>query len=215
VGSEESPWERPVHRVFVPEFRIARALVTNAQYLLYVQATHGIPPEHWEDSLPPKDKLAHPIVNVSWDDAFQYCEWLSEMTGKSVRLPTEAEWEKAARGDKDQRSYPWGDQFDTAKCNSEGSKLGDTSPVGLFPAGASPYGCLDMSGNVWEWVQDWYAEDYYQQGPKRDLQGPQKGEYRVVRGGSWLDDARPLRVSYRNWFDPSSRIGFIGFRCAV
>src|SRR5690606_19684012 len=148
--------EKPAHHLFVPEFRIARTPVTNAQYYLYIQATHAQPPSYWEDGQPPKDKLSHPVVAVRWDDASQYCEWVSTVTGKLVRLPTEAEWEKAARGDKDLREYPWGDEFDGIKCNTTELGLGDTSPVGIFPSGASPYGCLDMSGNVWEWVQDWY-----------------------------------------------------------
>src|SRR5207249_3699107 len=99
---------------------------------------------------PPKGKASHPVVHVSWHDVRAYCEWLSKVTGKAIRLPTEAEWEKAARGDKDKRTYPWGDVFDSAKCNSRELGLGDTSPVGVFPAGASPYGVLDVAGNVWE-----------------------------------------------------------------
>lgn len=214
MGSEEYPDEKPVHRMFVPEFRLARTPVTNAQYWLYVQAKAVAPPEYWDDGLPPKDKLAHPVVGVSWHEAQRYCAWLSQMTEKQVRLPTEAEWEKAARGDRDRRRYPWGERFDATLCNGAEAKIEDTSPVGLFPAGASPYGCFDMSGNVWEWVADWFAEDYYQQGPGRDLQGPQQGEYRVVRGGSWNNEAPNLRVSNRNRNDPGNRNDNIGFRCA-
>jgi formylglycine-generating enzyme required for sulfatase activity len=212
MGSETYPSEKPLHRVIVPEFHIAP--VTNAQYQLYVQANGATPPEHWEDGQPPKDKLAHPVVNVSWDDARQYCEWLSQVTGKTVRLPTEAEWEKAARGNKDQREYPWGDDFDVMKCNSFELDLRDTTPVGIFLGGKSPFGCLDMSGNVWEWVHDWYAEDYYRQGPGRDLRGPRSGESRAVRGGSWNNEPRNLRVSNRNRNDPGNRNDNLGFRCA-
>jgi formylglycine-generating enzyme required for sulfatase activity len=215
MGSEQG-WddEKPVHRLYLPEFRIARTPVTNAQYLLYVQATGAEPPGDWVDGQPPKDKLGHPVVEVSWHDAHLYCAWLSKVTGHLIRLPTEVEWEKAARGDKDQREYPWGERFEAVKCNSMELELPDTTPVGLFPEGASSYGCLDMSGNVWEWVQDWYNGNYYQQGPGRNLAGPDRGDAKVVRGGSWGDDPGDLRVSYRDWNVPGLRLGLIGFRCA-
>ena len=144
--------EKPVHRLFLPAFQIARTPVTNAQYVIYIQAAGAEPPLHWEDGQPPKEKLEHPVVYVSWHDACGYCTWLSQLIRKQVRLPTEAEWEKAARGDKDKRPYPWGETFDMVKCNSAALGLGDTTPVGVFPAGASPYGCLDMAGNVLEWT---------------------------------------------------------------
>jgi formylglycine-generating enzyme required for sulfatase activity len=206
---------RPAHRLFVPGFRMARVPITNAQYALYVQATGVKPPRHWEeDGRPPKERLNHPVVHVSWEEACGYCEWLSQVTGKRIRLPTEAEWEKAARGDMDKRSYPWGDKFDASKCNSEEAGLGGTSPVGAFPAGASPYGCLDMSGNVWQWVQDWYDERYYWQGATRNLQGPSSGEAKVVRGGSWSLFPGLARVSSRLRLVPGGRLGNVGFRCA-
>jgi formylglycine-generating enzyme required for sulfatase activity len=213
-GREAFDNERPVHRLFVPEFRIARTSVTNAQYQLYIQATGAEPPPYWEDGQPPKDKLTHPVVGVSWHDACAYCAWLSTVTEKPIRLPTEAEWEKAARGDRDKRIYPWGDNFDLAKCNSCELGLDDTSPVGIFLAGASLYGCLDMSGNVWEWVHDWYDENYYQWGPDRDLKGPSSGESKVLRGGSWGNVPRYVRVSRRVRYAPGYRNGDFGFRCA-
>src|SRR5262249_55866910 len=103
------PDEQPAHRLFLPEFQIARTPITNAQYAFYVQATDAKPPQYWEDGQPPKEKLEHPVVNVSWHDACEYGAWLSQVLGKQVRLPTEAEWEKAARGDRDKRAYPWGE----------------------------------------------------------------------------------------------------------
>jgi formylglycine-generating enzyme required for sulfatase activity len=206
--------ERPAHRLFVPGFRMARVPITNAQYQLYVQATGVQPPGHWQGGQPPVDKLEHPVVFVSWDDACLYCGWLSQVTGKHIRLPTEVEWEKAARGDKDKRRYPWGDEFDATKCNSAQSYLEDTSPVGAFPAGASPYGCLDMSGNVWEWVQNWYNRDYYKQGSERNLRGPSSGEARVLRGGSWGNLPGFARVSNRHWCGPGFLNDNIGLRCA-
>ncbi len=110
-------------------------------------------PESWEDDRPPKGLESHPVMDVTWRDAIAYCKWLSEMTGKRITLPSEAEWEKAARGDKDKRAYPWGHTFESTRCNSSELEIGDTTPVGIFPNGASPYGCLDMSGNVWEWTR--------------------------------------------------------------
>ncbi len=124
--------------------------ITKAQYLLYFQARGVEPPEDWIDNQPPRKLASHPVVKVSWHDALYYCEWLSQVTCKTIRLRSEAEWEKAASGDQAQRRYPWGDIFDPANCNAYELGLGDTSPVSVFPAGASPYGVLDLSGNVWE-----------------------------------------------------------------
>jgi formylglycine-generating enzyme required for sulfatase activity len=151
--------EKPVHRLFLPEFQIARTPITNAQYLLYVKMTGAWTPHGWEDGQPPKDTLAHPVVNVSWQEACVYCLWLSQVTGKSICLPTEAQWEKAARGNQDTRRYPWGETFDVTSCNSRELGIDATTPVGLFPTGVSPYGCLDMAGNVWEWTCSLWGVD--------------------------------------------------------
>ena len=219
MGSDEkdsyaSSEEKPLHKVFVSEFRIAPTPVTNEQYQLYIQATGAKAPQHWKNGQPPQDKLDHPVVYVSWEDAQKYCQWLSKQTGKAVRLPTEAEWEKAARGEQDKRIYPWGDEFDKTKCNTNESGIGGTSSVGRFPNGASPYDCLDMSGNVWEWTQDWFDEAYYQHSPEKDPQGPDDGDYRSVRGGSFWYDQRFARVADRLRYTPGFVSGLIGFRCA-
>jgi formylglycine-generating enzyme required for sulfatase activity len=116
-------------------------------------------PDDWEDGQPPKEKLNHPVVNVSWYDACAYCRWLSQATGKAIGLPSEAEWEKTARGSQNKRVYRWGDTFDMLKCNCDELGLGDTTPVGVFPAGASPYGALDLAGNIWEWIRNLWGED--------------------------------------------------------
>lgn len=204
---------KPVHRVHVPEFQIARVPVTNAQYQLFVQATDSKPPKHWEDGQSPKGKASHPVVNVSWHDARAYCEWLSTVTGKAIRLPAEAEWEKAARGDKDKRAYPWGDTFDSAKCNSEELGLGDTSPVGVFPSGASPYGVLDLAGNVWEGCQSKYESyPYKPEDGREDLAGDDR---RVGRGGGFYDVRGYVRCASRYGDRPDFRNGLYGFRVVV
>lgn len=146
----------------------------------------------------------HPINCVDWQQAQMYCRW----AGK--RLPTEAEWERAARGT-DGRKYPWDKEWDANKANVGGR---GTVAVGSYPAGKSPDGLSDMAGNVGEWVQDWYAADYYDQGPARNPEGPANGRYKIVRGGSWVVNPRDVRVSLRFRYDPGSRNTYFGFRCA-
>lgn len=214
-----------IHRVNLPEFKIARVPITNAQYLLYVQAADAPAPEHWVDKQPPRQLTSHPVVNVTWHDAQNYSKWLSEVTGKHVRLPSEAEWEKAARGSEDKRIYPWGDVFDSSKCNTSELGLEDTSPVGVFPSGASPYGVLDMSGNVWEWTQSLYGEwGAKEKGLKSVFQYPYNSQdgrenlsasddwVRVLRGGSFFLYEGNARCADRDWFPPVSRSWDYGFR---
>ena len=142
--------------VYLDAYAISRTPVTNAQYFLFVKDAKYKAPGYWTDGRPPKGKESHPVVFVEWSDAREYCRWLSEKIGASVDLTTEAQWERAARG-KDGRIYPWGNSFDALKCNSLELGVGDTTPVGIFPEGASADGVLDMAGNVWEWCRDWYA----------------------------------------------------------
>jgi formylglycine-generating enzyme required for sulfatase activity len=223
MGSEEFEHEKPVHRLFLPEFQIAPTPITNAQYLLYVQATGVNPPHDWVDRLPPKEKQEHPVVRVSWDDACRYCDWLSQVTGEPVRLPSEAEWEKAVRGDRDQRTYPWGDVFDVVKCNSGALGLGDTTPVGIFSAGASPYSCLDMAGNVWEWTRslwgtDWekptFVYPYCPEDGREDLNAPENMR-RVRRGGSVWSHPQYVRCAGRLRRSLRYVDGGVGFRVVV
>lgn len=168
-----------------------------------------------------------PVMFVNWFHSDDYCKWLSEKTGLTFRLPTEAEWEKAARGTEG-LIFPWGNRFDKSKCNAwesfirekiPGTKGGlfgkKTTPVGNFPEGVSPYGCLDMAGNVSEWCSDWYKEDYHKDGPFLNPKGPADGSYRVLRGGSWLKSDIYNRVSYRHYNQPESRVNQFGFRLAM
>jgi formylglycine-generating enzyme required for sulfatase activity len=154
------------------------------------------------------------VVNVSWDDALAYCRWLSQVSGQSITLPSEAQWEKAARGDKDKRAYPWGDTWNKTKCNTAELGLGDTTPVGIFPEGASPYGCLDMAGNVWEWTRSAYHEYPYDPADGReDLNGTDV--LRVLRGGSWFIHGDGARVPGRGRYYPLYRDDTDGFRVMV
>ena len=142
--------EQPQHTLYLPDYYIAKTPVTNAQYAAFVRSGYP-PPALWGGwQQPPRGKGDHPVVRVTWHDAIAYCRWLAEMTGKSYRLPSEAEWEKGARGS-DGRIYPWGNRWDASRCNTYPGGPGDTTPVGTYPQGASPYGLLDMAGNVWDW----------------------------------------------------------------
>jgi formylglycine-generating enzyme required for sulfatase activity len=152
----------------------------------------------------------HPVVLVSWYGAKSYCEW------RGARLPTEAEWEKAARGASGPRAYPWGDQRANYTMANSIRSVDDTTPVGSYPSGASPYGVLDMAGNVWEWVNDWYQSDYYGQSPTSNPPGPASGDYRVYRGGDYINTFDLLRVSGRaGSLEPDARHPRVGFRCAA
>ncbi len=182
MDKQASDDEQPQHRLTLPEFYIGKYPVTNEQYAAFVKATGQAAPRHWKNGQIPAGKENHPVVNVSWRDAVAFCRWLSQASGKSLRLPTEAEWEKAARG-RDGRIYPWGNQPPTKELCNFGGNVGDTTPVGQYPAGASPCGALDMAGNVWEWTGSLYRPYPYQ--PEDGRNSPDGEGPRVVRGGSW------------------------------
>ena len=200
--------EKPQHTVTLDGFRIMQTEVTNEQYRKCVQdgACRAPTTCDWgEPTYADSSKADHPVVCVSWQDAQAYCEW----TGK--QLPTEAEWEKAARGS-DGQKYPWGDSApDCDKAQYSACGAG-TVVVGSKPAGASPYGALDMAGNVWEWCQDWYGSGYYASSPQRDPQGPDSGESRVARGGSWYFNEGFVRAANRGGLGPDFHFD-VGFRC--
>ena len=207
--------EQPQHTVYLPEYFIAKTPVTNAHYLAFVGATNHDEPEHWEDGKPPKGKEDHPVVYVTWHDAIAYCQWLAEATGKAYRLPSEAEWEKAARGDKDGRIWPWGNEWDKKLCNSWEGGPGHTTPVGQYsPGGDSPYGCVDMAGNVWEWTSSAYKGYPYDPKDGREDAKAEAGA-RALRGGSWSDGQGYARVSYRSSNEPGYFFLDVGFRVVV
>jgi len=211
MGTDEKDAQknRPAHRVNLSAFWIDRTEVSNAMYARCVQA--GKCPHPGGKANPyfgdPKYD-DHPVIYVTWRMAYAYCRW----TGR--RLPTEAEWEKAARGP-DGRAYPWGnDPPDMRRANFD-MNLGGTLPVDRYPLGASPYGALNMAGNVREWVADWFHEFYYLVSPLDDPPGPPKTAMKSLRGGSYLDDANEIRVFNRFAHDPKSPGENRGFRCAA
>jgi formylglycine-generating enzyme required for sulfatase activity len=207
------PDEGPQHTMQVGSFYIDKYEVTNLQYLQSLKDTGRKPPRHFVNGHIPPGKVDHPVVFVSWYDAQAYCEW----AGK--RLPTDIEWEKAARGT-DGRTYPWGDEFDIKYVNSpvrwvELNLIGDTTPVGAFEQGKSVYGLYDMSGNVWEWTSSRY-KPYPGNTRKSELYG---GNYRTLKGGSWWDCSFyqcgiSAPVYNRSFFHPKTRNNSFGFRCA-
>jgi formylglycine-generating enzyme required for sulfatase activity len=208
MGSDEGdPDETPAHEVDLPAYEIDQFEVTNAQFAQFVaEMDYQTDAEkagigNWRDFAGGKDN--HPVVKVSWNDAKAFCEW----AGK--RLPTEAEWEKAARGD-DGRLYPWGDEWEASSANVKESGFRGTTAVGSFAAGASPYEVMDMAGNVWEWAADWYKAY-----PGSTYQDEYFGEeYRVLRGGGWFDEAAQVRTTNRSSSVETAANDDIGFRCA-
>ena len=213
--------EQPQHTIGLPEFYIGKYPVTNAQYAAFVKTTDHRVPDHWKDSAIPSGKEDHPVVYVSWRDAIAFCEWLSEKTDKNFSLPSEAEWEKAARG-VEGRIYPWGDESPTADLCNFGNNVNDTTPVGKYsPKGDSPYGCADMAGNVWEWTRslwgkDWTMPDFgYPYDPKDGRENLDAGNdvRRVLRGGSFVLSDYYVRCASRyNGHYPYYRFAPSGFR---
>jgi serine/threonine-protein kinase len=212
---EAMPFEKPAHAVTLDAFWIDRTEVTNSMYALCVVAGACRAPvsagsETRSNYYGNPDFKDHPVIYVSWTDVKAYCEWAGR------RLPTEAEWEKAARGS-DGRLYPWGNEVPGPSRTNFNRVRGDTVAVGSYAGqngNASFYGALDMAGNVWEWVSDWYSGTYYPISPASNPQGPASGAVRVLRGGAWDSDGADVRAAARFQFGPTNRQNFIGFRCA-
>jgi len=240
MGSNDDDNSKPVHTVYLDAFWIDKFEVTNAQYKKCVDEGKCQPPaptsSYTRSSYYGNSQFDnYPVIYVSWEDADKYCVWAKK------NLPTEAQWEKAARGgtclDGDSsckqqnpyptRIYPWGDTWDGTKLNfcdkncpfdwrdnNVDDKYADTAPVGSYPAGASPYAAMDMAGNVWEWVADWYSDKYYASSPKNNPKGPDSGSYRVLRSGSWHFNQTYVHAARRLYGYPDSRNYVDGFRCA-
>jgi len=205
--------ETPQQALDVPTFRISRYPVVNADYQAFVRDTGREPPPHWDGERYPEGRGDHPVVNVSWQDASFYCRWLSDKTGRAYRLPTEAEWEKAARGT-DGRVFPWGNEWDETRLNSFSGGPGDTTPVGQYsPHGDSPYGVADMAGNVMEWTHSQFRD--YPYDPEDGREDPEGEDSRVLRGGSFGSVSRLVRCAFRDWDSPTYRLTGIGFRLVV
>ena len=225
MGSNEgNESEKPPHDVYLDGYWLGKTEVTFDQYDRFCEETKKTKPpdEGW-------GRGRRPVINISWHDADAYCKWLSEKIGLEFKLPSEAQWEKAARGS-DGREYPWGNDTPSGdKLNFADKQLwlkkkydwadqdiddgyAYTAPVGSYPAGASPYGLLDMAGNVWEWCTDWYDKKYYEKSPDRNPPGPSEGAGRVLRGGSWFYDSPDCRAASRDGAPPDHRADSAGVR---
>lgn len=212
MGAEDGlPDTRPMRRTYLSSYWIDKYEATNARYRLCAESgacSRLKDPRALDDSR----RAQHPVTNLTWGQARAFCQW----TGR--RLPTEAEWEKAARGT-DGRRYPWGNSLEAIKSRLKEHDLktggNGTEPVGSVPGTVSPYGVFDLVGNAWEWVKDWYAEDFYAVAPSHDPQGPLRGSFRVLRGGDWSQSALELRASYRGWDEMTYWGPTLGVRCAA
>ena len=213
MGSHEHS-DEAAHQVVLDAYLIDKFEVSNARFKEFMKATGHPAPAYWDD--PRLSKANQPVVGVSWNDADAFCKW------EGKRLPTEAEWERAAKGPKGDNHYPWGHKLDPQKANY-GQNVGRTMPVDSYPEGVSGFGLYNMAGNVFEWVADWYDPKYYKESVALNPQGPDKGynfanqgAVKVLRGGSWLAPETSLHTSHRFWNQPENNsygVG-LGFRCA-
>lgn len=202
--------ERPVHRVWVDAFQIAACQVTRSEYSFFLSSTNTLAPKYWND--PNFQDPAQPVVGVSWFEAFAYCQWLHDATGRAYRLPTEAEWERAARGDLEEGLYPWGDAAPQTLPDYEQRWRNGPEPVARYAP--NPFGIFDIGDNVHEWCSDWYEADYYARSPDRNPRGPENSGRRASRGGSWRHHIKVSRCAARSSIPPEFQYADYGFRLA-
>ena len=200
--------EAPVHRVWVDAFVMAATQVTVEEYARFLTATDNTPPPYFGD--PHLSHPQQPVVAVSWFDAVAYCAWLSSMTGSHYRLPTEAEWERTARGGAERMLFPWGDDPPSSRPAYDTRWKTGPEPVGQSQPNA--YGLFDMCENVHEWCSDWYDPGYYAISPDRNPRGPETGERKASRGGSWRHQIKVSRCSARSSIPPGFKYADYGFR---
>ncbi len=215
--------EAPIHIVYLTDYYLSRTPITNTEYADFVAATHRATPSGWPGKSPPYGKEMHPVANVSWQDATAYCKWLSGIIGQCCRLPSEAEWEKAARGTY-ARIFPWGNVWESEHCNTSEANVNGTVAVDRFSAGESFYGLLDMAGNVFEWTNTlWGVSDDpsnafrypYDPDDGREKPGEDDRVLHIVRGGSYRRSQRYARCPSRVNFRSMTRSPEIGFRIAI
>ncbi len=202
--------ERPAHTVWTGDVLFARTPVTNAEYRRFLIATGHDPPRYWVDDR--FNQPEQPVVAVSWFDAVAYCTWLSDAGGQRVRLPTEAEWEKAARGGRTAERFPWGDDPAGWAADTALGEVRQELPYTVGQSVANGHDLLDMGYNVHEWCSDWYDPRYYAVSPAHDPRGPANGVRRSSRGGSWRHQVQVCRNAARSSLDPTYRYNDYGFR---
>ena len=206
--------EMPVHRVWIDEFLLAACQVTNADYGRFLRDTVSPPPPFW--SAPEFRHPEQPVVGVSWHEAIRYCQWLTGSVHRNFRLPTEAEWERAARGGREGALFPWGDTPPRSLAGYDQRSAGwwETGPEPVGHAEPNAYGLYNMCDNVHEWCSDWYAPAYYAVSPERNPRGPEAGERRSSRGGSWRHHIKISRCAARSSIPPEFKYADYGFRVA-
>ncbi len=206
--------ERPIHRVWIDAVQLAATQITNAEFARFLEATGNPPPPFWQD--PNFNHPQQPVAGPCWHDAVKYCEWLSSQTGKHYRLPTEAEWEHAARGGLEQKNFPWGDAPPQSLPNYASRWKAGPEPVAQYTPNA--FGLYDICDNVHEWCSDWYDPNYYAVSPERNPSGPEqssmKPSRKSSRGGSWRHHIKVARCSARSSIPPEFQYADYGFRVA-
>lgn len=213
MGSESGPEnEMPRHRVWLDAFGIGKLPVTNREYRIFVEETESSLPPFWSDAM--FSDPEQPAVGVNWDDATAYCQWLRQTTGQEFRLPTEAEWERAARGNRENALYPWGDESPSERpFAGYDPKRGGPARVGTNPP--NDFGLYDLSEGVHEWCSDYYDAQYYRYSPEKNPRGPSSGQRRSSRGGSWRHRIKFSRCAARSSLPPSFKYADYGFRVAL